>query len=342
MKSSSITGRQWVGPLRSYFWWILGSVCAPIAIPMLIYRLLCSYRWRRNVRSLQKKVVLITGASSGLGEALAHSFYLRGCKLILAARRKDELERVKQDLLRLKRQVGVTYPPVAMLLDLSDLNSLPKFVQDVHAIHGQIDILVNNAGISHRGDAISTSMDVHAKVMIVNYLGHVALTKAVIPAMVEKHSGHIVAISSVQGRFALPYRSAYSASKHALQAFCDSLRAEVAENGISITVVSPGYIRTSLSLNALTPNGTAHGVMDETTAAGMEPEKIAEMVVNEVARGHSGDLIVSGTLPHLAILFRTLIPSLYFWIMNNRARRLQKEKKPSLNSGSNNASIKNH
>ncbi|XP_046398695.1 dehydrogenase/reductase SDR family protein 7-like isoform X2 [Ischnura elegans] len=270
-------------------------------------------------------VVLITGASSGLGEALAHSFYLRGCRLILAARRKDELERVKKDLLRLNHQVGVTYPPVTLLLDLSDMNSLPKFTEDALAIHGQVDILINNAGIGHRGDAVSTSMDVHAKLMIVNYLGQVALTKALVPAMLEKHSGHIVAISSVQGRFALPYRSAYSASKHALQAFCDSLRAEVADSGISVTVVSPGYIKTSLSLNALTPSGTAHGVMDETTAAGMSPEKLADMVVNEVAKGQSGELIVSGTLPHLAILLRTLMPSVYFWIMNNRARRLKKE-----------------
>ncbi|KAG8229330.1 hypothetical protein J437_LFUL007138 [Ladona fulva] len=177
----------------------------------------------------------------------------------------------------------------------------------------------------YRGDAVSTSMDVHVKLMMVNYLAQVALTKAILPQMLDKSSGHIVAISSVQGRFAIPYRSAYSAAKHALQAFFDSLRAEVADKGVSVTVVSPGYIRTSLSLNALRADGSTYGVMDETTAGGMAPKKMAEQILRAVASGKGGELIVSGFSARFAILLRTLIPSLYFWVMSNRARRLSKE-----------------
>lgn len=165
-----------------------------------------------------------------------------------------------------------------MPIDLSELNSIPGQVSSVLAIFGHIDILINNGGISNRGAVNETNVDVDIKVMLVNYFGTVALTKgkvivnccicvsnelfvllAVLPTMLARGSGHVVAVSSVQGRIAIPNRSAYAASKHALQAFCDTLRAEVSSHGIKVTVVSPGYIQTKLSLNALTGSGQTYG-----------------------------------------------------------------------------------
>ncbi|KAL0120226.1 hypothetical protein PUN28_008111 [Cardiocondyla obscurior] len=201
---------------------------------------------------------MITGASSGLGEALAHTFYSVGCRIILVSRRKKELERVKNDLMNTHQTVP-TYPPVILELDLTEINNLKDEVIKAIMIHGRIDILINNAGISYRGEVIDTNVDVDIKVMLSNYFSQVALSKIVLPYMIEQQSGHIIGVSSVQGRIAIPFRSAYAASKHALQAWYDTARAELSDKNIKFTVVSPGYIKTALSLNAVTGDGQVYG-----------------------------------------------------------------------------------
>lgn len=287
----------------------IGIVCRERCVARIIYlndRSIFS-QFIGNAFLLQ--VVVITGASSGLGEALAHNFYVAGCKVVLAARRREELERVRTDLLEIHSVSDVkvasetstlswhsfhsisslpvqpmpTHPPIVLPLDLTDLNSMPEKVAEVEKIFGYIDILINNGGVSVRSDVLSTAMDVDIKVMLVNYFGSVALTKgasksfffsftifclnfefdfffpAALPTMLKRKEGRIVCVSSVQGKFSLPHRSAYSASKHAMQAFCDSLRAEVAEHNVKVLCVSPGYINTALSLNALTGSGRNYG-----------------------------------------------------------------------------------
>ncbi|XP_049956986.1 dehydrogenase/reductase SDR family protein 7-like isoform X4 [Schistocerca serialis cubense] len=244
-------------------WRTLVTICATVTLlPFTIFAAYKSLRRRRLKYRLKEKVVLITGASSGLGEALAHAFYRAGCRVVLAARCEDELRRVKNMLLTTHSvsKTDVTHPPVVLPLDLSDLNALPGRVAKVLEIFGHIDILINNGGISYRGNILTTSIDVDIKLMLINYFGQVALTKAVLPSMIDRQSGHIVSVSSVQGKIAIPYRSAYTASKHAVQAFSDTLRAEVAAHNINVTLVSPGYIHTKLSVNALTGNGEAYGV----------------------------------------------------------------------------------
>lgn len=140
--------------------------------------------------------------------------------------------------------------------------------------------------------------------------------------MIKRQQGHIVCVSSVQGLVALPNRSAYSASKHALQAFCDSLRAEVSKNNIYVTVVSPSYIKTNLSLNALTGTGEAHGQMDPTTEAGFSPEFVAEKIVRAILE-KKNELIISTMLPRVAVFLRKFFPWLYFVVMNERAKKTQ-------------------
>lgn len=307
------------GFAASSFKWYFKYLGLPISIILTMYHI-CTHKTERKRRNvLQNKVVVITGASSGIGEALAHVFYEYGCKVVLAARRKSELERVKEDLLSKKVSLS-TEEPIVAELDLSELEQLETFINNIYDICGKIDILINNGGISHRGSILYTKLDVYKKIMFTNYFGSVGLTKAVLPKMVENKSGHIVFVSSVQGLIALPDRSAYAASKHAMQAFGDSLRSEMCQHNINVSVVSPGYVKTAVSLNALTASGENHGVMDKSTAAGFTAEyiatKILDMVVNK-----ENELVISQFLPNCAIFLRHSFPSIYFWVMSRRANK---------------------
>ncbi|XP_058820512.1 dehydrogenase/reductase SDR family protein 7-like isoform X1 [Topomyia yanbarensis] len=311
-------------------WLICSTIWLPFTLPYLIFKAIDITKEWRYRECLPGKVVVITGASSGLGEALAHVFFLAGCKVVLCARRKEELERVRKDLLELYATV-VTHSPVVIPLDLSDINSLPIKVKEILDIHGHIDIVINNGGISVRSDCITTTLDVDIKVMLVNYFGTVALTKACLPSMIKRKQGRIVCISSVQGKFSIPHRSAYGASKHALQAFCDSLRAEMNEHNVKVTLVSPSYIRTALSLNALTGAGDPYGKMDSTTASGAEPERIAKRILKAILRDEQ-DVTISQAAPKVAYWIRHLCPSLYFWIMARRAKKMSTSIEEDLNS----------
>ncbi|XP_049779111.1 dehydrogenase/reductase SDR family protein 7-like isoform X2 [Schistocerca cancellata] len=313
MKSTASDGRG------MSIWRTLVTICATVTLlPFTIFAAYKSLQRRRLKYRLKEKVVLITGASSGLGEALAHAFYRAGCRVVLAARREDELGRVKNMLLT-THSTDVTHPLVVLPLDLSDLNALQGKVAKVLEIFGHIDILINNGGISYRGNILTTSIDVDIKLMLINYFGQVALTK-VLPSMIDRQSGHIVSVSSVQGKIAIPYRSAYTASKHALQAFSDTLRAEVAAHNINVTVVSPGYIHTKLSVNALTGNGDTYGVMDSATENGSPAEKVAEEILYAVAT-EKKELTTCSFVAHIAVLLRTLYPELFFWLMKKRAHQ---------------------
>lgn len=280
------------------------------------------YAWRlrdkcRKISALEGKVVVLTGASSGLGEALAHRLYAAGCRLILLARRQDQLQRVKQDVMH-AHQRALVYPPVVLPLDLAQSKSAEESARAALDVFGHVDILISNAGISYRGEAVMTSLAVDAQLMQVNYLGQLAVLKTVLPSMLEQRSGHLLFVSSVQGRIALPYRSAYTASKHALQAFCDSLRAEVAGRGVVVTVVSPSYINTELSRNAVTATGDTYNKLDATTASGLEPASAADRVVAALVARES-ETLISPLKDRLAVLLRHLAPSLFFKLMELRA-----------------------
>ncbi|KAK1134030.1 hypothetical protein K0M31_011815 [Melipona bicolor] len=300
-------------------WWLFKLFGFPITIPWLIYHFFDIMQQKRKKNMLRGKVVIITGASSGLGEALAHVFYDIGCKLVLISRRKEELERVKNDLMNSYVTIP-TYPPVILPLDITNINSLQTEVAKIIDIHGKIDILINNAGIAYRGEIINTDMDVNIKIMLTNYFAQIALAKAVLPYMIQQQSGHIVCVSSIQGKISIPFRSAYAASKYALQAWCDCCRAELHEKNIKVTVISPGYIRTSFSLNALTESGQIYGVMDKTTQEGYDPRYAADCILKAVLK-EKKDVLIAPFIPRLAVHIRTLCPSLYFWIMQRQFKK---------------------
>ena len=228
----------------------------------------------------QQKRVWITGASSGIGEALAKAFAAQGAHLVLSARNERELQRVAA-LCAAQGAASVMVQP----LDLSQHAAIPGIVEQVVAQMGKLDVLVNNGGISQRSLAKDTSIEVDQQLMQVNYLGTVALTKAVLPAMLTHQLGHIVTITSLTGKFGTPLRSSYAASKHALHGFFDSLRAELAHTPIKVTLICPGYIRTNISINALTGSGAQQGTMDEATDKGMAPDVLAQHILHAVEKG---------------------------------------------------------
>jgi len=229
---------------------------------------------------LKNKVVWLTGASSGIGEALAYELSEKGAQLILSARRKQELERVKGNCPS-GSQPGIRILP----LDLEKPDTLQLSTQAAIQIFGHIDILINNGGISQRGLVADTSLAVDRKLMEVNYFGPIALTKYLLPHFIQRREGHYVNVSSLTGKFGTPYRSGYAASKHALHGFFDALRAEQFKNNIGVTMVCPGFIRTPLTLSALTADGSPLNKMDEAQYKGKPADWCARKIVAAIEKG---------------------------------------------------------
>jgi short-subunit dehydrogenase len=221
--------------------------------------------------SLSNKVIWITGASSGIGEALAIALSKKGAKLILSARRADELERVRL----LCAPANVKMLP----LDLTAADTLQDTTNAALACYGHIDSLVNNGGISQRSFVQETEMSVYRRIMEVNFFGGTALTHHLISHFVSRNQGQFVVISSVAGKYGAPFRSGYAASKHALHGFYDALRAEYWKNNIKVTMICPGVIKTPISYSALKGDGSKNNKMDDMQSKGMPVEKCAEAIV---------------------------------------------------------------
>lgn len=248
------------------------------------------------LNTFQQKKIWITGASSGIGEALAHAFHKAGAKLVLSARREDELKRIQA-------QCGGESCTRVLPLDLVQAGELSDKARLALGMFSGIDVLVQNAGITQRSLVKDTDSSVYRTLMEINYFAPVALTKAVLPSMLEKQSGHFVVISSLVGKFGTPLRSGYAASKHALHGFFDSLRAEEGRRGINVTLVCPGFIRTDISLHALVGDGGKHGKMDKGQSQGMPAEQCAAEIVKGVA-GHKREIYVGGRDKYLVYVKR--------------------------------------
>lgn len=260
----------------------------------------------------QDKVVWITGASSGIGEGLAHAFAQQNAKLILLARRVEELERVK------KMCAGDPSRIAILPLDVADLDSLPGKAQQAHSLFGKFDILVNNAGIGMRGYVVDVEMAVQQRVMQVNYFGQIALTKAVLPYMIEQRHGHIVVVSSLTGKLPVPGRSAYCASKHALHGFFDALRGEVYQYNIKVTIVCPGFVQTHISENALLADGsTRGGKMDKEHRSSMTPAESAKSILYAIRT--SKEEYDYGGVEKFAVPIRKWFP----WLYSRAIRRIR-------------------
>jgi dehydrogenase/reductase SDR family member 7B len=255
---------------------------------------------------VNQKTIWITGASSGIGRALAVNLSRRGARLILSARSVKRLEDCRQ---------ACTNPDqhVVLPLDLTDLASLEEASRHALQNYAPIGILINNGGISQRALVVDTRLEVDRRIMEVNFFGAVALTKLVLPSMVARKSGHIVVISSVTGKFGTPFRSAYAASKHALHGFFESLRAELWGEGIRVTMICPGFVRTNISVNALKGDGSTLGSMDAAQAAGMAPEICAEKIVRAV-EAERNEVYIGGK-EKLGVYIQRFVPDLFALII---------------------------
>lgn len=223
------------------------------------------------------KVIWITGASSGIGEALTYALSARGARLILSSRRVEELERVRR---------GCAHPDQVRILPL-DLMGIPAFpakTAEAISLFAQIDVLVHNGGVSQRGRVTETSMEVQRKVMELDYFSYVALTQEVLPHFVQRKTGHFVVVSSVMGKIGTPLRSAYAAAKHALHGYFDCLRAEVSPLGISITILTPGYVRTNIAQHWVTNDGSSVGKVSVNVDKGLAADKAAIQIVRAIRR----------------------------------------------------------
>lgn len=251
----------------------------------------------------QNKVVWITGASSGIGEALANDFAKAGARLVLSARRTTELERVKKGLNISDERVFI------LPLDLSNTTGVDQLTQQVVARFGRIDILVNNGGISQRSFTKDTPLEIDRKIMEVNFFGTIALTKSVLPVFLKQQQGQLVVISSISGKFGFYFRSAYAASKHALHGFFESLRMEVYKDHIHVLIVCPGKIQTNISVNAVTANGEKHNKMDTSQEQGIRAEVCSVKILEGIAKGKE-ELFIGGKELR-AVWIKRLFPTLF-------------------------------
>ena len=234
----------------------------------------------------------ITGASSGIGEGMARSVAAQGAKLILSGRNVAELERVAS-------LCGVDQCLI-LPFDTRDFAAIPTLVEQAIAWAGRIDCLVNNAGISQRSLAVDTDFSVYESIIAVDLLAPIALTQAVLPHMVAKGGGRLIAISSVAGIAGVPMRSAYCAAKHGVFGYFDSVRCETAHLGISVHVIAPGSIKTNVSRNALSADGSKRGPSDAAIEAGMSVEE-AVAAIMEAVDGNIRELILAvGAEAHIA------------------------------------------
>lgn len=220
---------------------------------------------------MQRQIIWITGASSGIGAALAREYSALGWHVVLSARRAEVLSEVAATCMHPEE---CTIIPI----DLASPESIEQAAAQVVAQFGSVDVLVNNGGISQRSLVHETPLDIDHRIMQVDYFSGVQLTKLMLPHMLSRGSGHIIAISSIVGVFGFPLRSAYSAAKHALHGFYESLWAELHTKGINTTIVCPGRILTNVSLHALTKDGTEHGVMDHGQKNGITAEECARKI----------------------------------------------------------------
>jgi dehydrogenase/reductase SDR family protein 7B len=257
------------------------------------------------------KVVWITGASSGIGEALVFLLAKQGARIVLSSRNEKTL----QELVK-----KANIPPEDYLIlpfDLADTSLAESYVQQIMHKFNRIDFLINNGGTSQRGEAIATNESIERKLFEINYFAQVALAKAVLPVMIKQQSGHISVVSSIAGKFGFKLRSTYSAAKHALHGYFESLRLEVEASNINILLVCPGKIQTNISNNAILADGSKHAKMDASHIDAMTAEQCAQKILLAIESNKHEVLI--GRKEILTVYLKRFFPALLHRILKKQS-----------------------
>jgi dehydrogenase/reductase SDR family member 7B len=232
------------------------------------------------------KIVWVTGASSGIGEALAKGLAARGAAVILSGRRIDALRRVASE---------IAGPSLSLPFEATDLEALPEIVKAALSWRDGVDCLIHCAGVSQRSLALDTEFAVYRNLMEVDFFAPLRLTQLVLPAMIERRSGQIAIVSSVAGKVGVPLRTGYCAAKHACVGYFDALRAEVeTAYGIGVSVILPGSVKTQIAVNALSANGARFGRSDVNIENGMSAEAAAGEIIAGLEAGKREILVAQG------------------------------------------------
>ena len=242
------------------------------------------------------QTVWITGASSGIGEALATGLSARGARVVLSGRNVAELERVAAAC------AGET---LVLPFETTDYAALPGLVAKAWDWRDGIYLLVNNAGISQRSLAEETAFAVYERIVAVDLLAPIALTQALLPLMVARKRGRLAFISSIAGKVGVPMRTAYSAAKFGLLGYADALRAELSVHNIEVHGIAPGSIRTNVSRNALTSDGSKRGFSDPAIEKGIDPQAAAAEMLDAMAAGQREIVVAAGVEKQMGELTRT-------------------------------------
>lgn len=265
--------------------------------------------------SFESRVVWVTGASSGIGEALANALLAQGAYVILSGRRADALQALADQA-----------PERTLVLpfETTDYDRLPALTERAWNWRGRIDLLINNAGISQRSLALDTSLDVYRQLIEVDYMAPLALTQALLPRLVEQGGGQLAVVSSVAGKVGTALRTGYCGAKHAVVGYFEALRAEVEEAyGIGVSIIIPGSVRTDIAKNALEGSGSARGRSDANIENGIDPVAAAQTILDGLtARQH--DIVVAEGMELGALQLRTSDPAKLFMITSKEGARLAK------------------
>jgi len=249
-----------------------------------------------------KKVVVITGASSGIGKALVYEYARLGFAVVLAARNANSLEEIQSDLTK------SGHDALAIQTDVTIESDCEQLINDTLKKYERIDILINNAGISMRALFIDLDLDVVRRVMDVNFWGTVYCTKYALPHLI-KAKGSLVGVISIAGYLGLPARSAYSASKYAVRGFLDTLRVENLKNGLHVLVAAPGFTESNIRNTALTGDGLPQGESPRDEKKMMSSKEVAEKIAHAV-KCRKSELILTFVEGKLSVFLKKFFPRL--------------------------------
>ncbi|XP_013912759.1 PREDICTED: dehydrogenase/reductase SDR family member 7C [Thamnophis sirtalis] len=285
-----------------------------------IYRKVTQLMTKSAVRS---KVVVVTDALSGVGKECAQVFHSGGARLILCGKHLDKLE-VLCDALNSAADPTITFTPKPILLDLTDVNCIQDVAKEILDCYGCVDILINNASTKAKGTVQNVSLELDKKIMDANYFGPITLTKAFLPNMISRRTGQIVLVNNIQGKLGVPFRAAYSASKHAALGFFDCLRAELKEFGVCVSTVSPSFICSYH--NQLQPKnceGASWKNFFRKSAYGVRPTEVAEEILRTVNRKKQ-EVFMANPIAKAAVYIRTFFPEIFFAVVAAGVKEKQK------------------
>uniref|UniRef100_A0A4W6E6Y9 Dehydrogenase/reductase (SDR family) member 7Ca n=1 Tax=Lates calcarifer TaxID=8187 RepID=A0A4W6E6Y9_LATCA len=262
--------------------------------------------------SVRNKVVILTDALSGLGKECAGVFHKGGARLILCGKSWEKLEELKLLSITVPPPLQ-TFPPKLVLLDFGDMDSLPEAIAEILDCYGCLDVLILNSSMKVKAPAQNLSLEMDKLLMDNNYFGPV--NAGVLPSMISRRTGHLLLVNSIQGKLAVPFRTTYAASKHAVQAFFDCLRAEVEEYGISVSTINHTFISSSASENTQAASSKSiWSLLYTKKPSGVSPDEAAAEIVKTLNNKRK-EVVIAPSLPKVAIYARSFFPNVFFAVM---------------------------